>query len=86
VHALREHYGWTAEAWLRILEDRWAEVVAMTGEVNARVWRLYLIGGGLAFEQNRMGVDQILACRPDEGGATPGRSGMPPTRRDWERD
>jgi cyclopropane-fatty-acyl-phospholipid synthase len=86
VHAMREHYGWTALAWLRILEDRWAEVVAMTGEVNARVWRLYLIGGGLAFEQNRMGVDQILACRPDEGGATPGRSGMPPTRRDWERD
>lgn len=85
VHALREHYGWTARAWLRILEERWPEAVAMTGELNARIWRLYLIGGGLAFEQNRMGVDQILACRPDEDGATPGRSGLPPTRRDWEQ-
>jgi cyclopropane-fatty-acyl-phospholipid synthase len=86
VHALREHYGWTADAWLRILEERWAEVVALTGELNARIWRLYLIGGGLAFEQNRMGVDQILACRPDDVGGSGGRSGMPPTRRDWERD
>ena len=62
VHALREHYDWTARAWLRTLEDRWADVVAMTGELGARIWRLYLVGGGLAFAQNRMGVDQILAC------------------------
>ncbi len=79
VQALREHYGWTADAWLRILEDRWDEAVAMTGEANARIWRLYLIGGGLAFEQNRMGVDQLLAVRPDDGDA-----GMAATRRGWE--
>jgi cyclopropane-fatty-acyl-phospholipid synthase len=30
----------------------------------ARVWRLYLVGGALAFEEGRMGVDQILAARP----------------------
>jgi cyclopropane-fatty-acyl-phospholipid synthase len=81
VHALREHYAWTAQAWLRTLEDRWDEVVAMTGDLTARTWRLYLIGGGLAFAENRMGVDQILACRPDGGG-----SGMPPTRRGWDGD
>jgi cyclopropane-fatty-acyl-phospholipid synthase len=28
------------------------------------VWRLYLAGGALAFEEGRMGVDQILAVRP----------------------
>jgi cyclopropane-fatty-acyl-phospholipid synthase len=80
VHALREHYGWTAQGWLRTLEDRWIDVVAMIGEEGARVWRLYLIGGGLAFAQNRMGVDQILAVRPDDSGA----SGMQPTRRGWD--
>ena len=68
VQALREHYGWTAQGWLRTLEERWDEVVAMIGEPGARIWRLYLVGGGLAFAQNRMGVDQILARRPLEDG------------------
>lgn len=31
---------------------------------QVRVWRLYLAGGAVAFEQGRMGVDQILALRP----------------------
>ena len=53
----------------------------MIGEVGARVWRLYLAGGGLAFAENRMGVDQILAVRPAASGA----AGLPATRRDWER-
>ena len=39
------------------------------GEEVARVWRLYLVGGGLAFEQGRMGVDQILAVRPVSPGS-----------------
>ncbi len=81
VHALREHYLWTSLAWQRTLEERWDEVVAMIGAVGARVWRLYLAGGGLAFAENRMGVDQILAVRP----AATGAAGLPATRRDWER-
>ena len=80
VHALREHYAWTVAAWARTLEDRWDDVVAMIGVVGARVWRLYLAGGGLAFEQNRMGVDQILAVRPESDGT----SLMEPSRRVWE--
>ena len=31
---------------------------------QVRVWRLHLAGGAVAFEQGRMGVDQILALRP----------------------
>ncbi|MGW7539318.1 class I SAM-dependent methyltransferase [Amycolatopsis sp. NPDC054798] len=78
VHALREHYVSTVRAWADTLEQHWDEAVALIGEAGARVWRLYLVGGALAFEENRMGVDQILAVRPDANG----RSEMPWTR-EW---
>jgi cyclopropane-fatty-acyl-phospholipid synthase len=64
VEAMREQYVKTVEHWLETFENRYDEFVALQGEETARVWRLYLIGGGLAFEQNRMGVDQILARKP----------------------
>jgi cyclopropane-fatty-acyl-phospholipid synthase len=64
VQALREHYVRTGAEWRANLEDRWHEVVALVGEEVARVWRLYLVGGSLAFEERRMGVDQILVAKP----------------------
>ncbi|MFE0510096.1 class I SAM-dependent methyltransferase [Streptomyces sp. NPDC058964] len=79
VESLREHYVHTVAAWHRTLEDRWQDVVRLVGEETARVWRLYLAGGALAFEERRMGVDQILAVRPASGGS----SGMPTTPGDW---
>jgi cyclopropane-fatty-acyl-phospholipid synthase len=76
VHALREHYVWTVAAWYATFEANWDRVVDMVGVEVARVWRLYLVGGALAFEEGRMGVDQILAVKPSPGG----RSTMPPVR------
>ena len=76
VHAMREHYVRTVQAWYSTFESRWAEAVDLVGEEVARVWRLYLVGGGLAFEEGRMGVDQILSVRPGVGG----ESGMPALR------
>jgi len=76
VHALREHYVRTVDAWYATFEAGWDRVVAMVGEEVARVWRLYLVGGALAFEEGRMGVDQILLVRPAPGG----RSGLPAVR------
>ncbi|MGA8209966.1 MAG: cyclopropane-fatty-acyl-phospholipid synthase family protein, partial [Nocardioidaceae bacterium] len=73
VHALREHYVRTVEAWYATFEANWAEAVALVGREVARVWRLYLVGGALAFEEGRMGVDQLLMVRPDRQG----RSGLP---------
>ncbi|MFG1665672.1 class I SAM-dependent methyltransferase [Streptomyces sp. Y7] len=73
VESLREHYVRTVAAWQRTLEERWDDVVRLTGEETARVWRLYLAGGALAFEEGRMGVDQILSVRPGPRGS----SGMP---------
>jgi cyclopropane fatty-acyl-phospholipid synthase-like methyltransferase/DUF1365 family protein len=63
VQALREHYVTTVERWIETLEERWTDFVALLGEEVARVWRLYLVGGALAFEEGRMGVDQFLALR-----------------------
>jgi cyclopropane-fatty-acyl-phospholipid synthase len=76
VHAMREHYVRTVDAWYATFEANWDRVVALVGEEVARVWRLYLVGGALAFEEGRMGVDQILAVKPTPGGG----SGMPPVR------
>jgi len=64
VQAMREHYTRTIRAWLAALEECVDEVTAVIGAESARVWRLYLAGGALAFEQGRMGVHQILAVRP----------------------
>lgn len=64
---MRDHYARTAERWIATLEDRFDEFVALQGEEVARVWRLYLAGGRLAFEEDRMGVDQILAMKPAAG-------------------
>lgn len=64
VEAMREHYVRTVEHWLATFDARYDEFVALAGEEVARVWRLYLVGGGLAFEQGRMGVDQIVGRKP----------------------
>jgi len=64
VEAMREHYVRTVDHWLATFDKHYPEFVALTGEEVARVWRLYLVGGRLAFEQGRMGVDQILAAKP----------------------
>ncbi|MFE2423309.1 class I SAM-dependent methyltransferase [Streptomyces hokutonensis] len=77
--SLREHYVRTIAAWHRTLEERWDDFVRLVGEETARVWRLYLVGGALAFEERRMGVDQILSVRPTPGGD----AGMPATPGDW---
>ena len=70
VQAMREHYPQTVAAWADNLESNWGTAVALVGEEMARVWRLYLVGGSLAFEENRMGVDQILAVKPSPAGVS----------------
>ncbi|XVV12800.1 class I SAM-dependent methyltransferase [Actinoplanes sp. CA-131856] len=76
VHALREHYGRTLRAWVANLESDWAEAVSLTSPGRARVWRLYMAASALAFEQARIGVNQILAVKEHRDGT----SDMPATR------
>lgn len=76
VRGMREHYARTVDHWIdRFHADR-DRIIGLVGDEVYRVWHLYLIGGGMAFRQGRMGVDQILATRPAD---TPG-----PTATDGE--
>lgn len=68
VESLREHYARTVDHWIETFDERYDEFVALTNEETARVWRLYLVGGGLAFTEGRMGVDQIVAVKPTADG------------------
>ncbi|MFD0026536.1 class I SAM-dependent methyltransferase [Streptomyces sp. NPDC058382] len=79
VEGLREHYVRTVDAWRRTLELNQPEFTDLVGEETVRVWRLYLAGGALAFEERRMGVDQILSVRPE----VTGNAAMPATRSGW---
>lgn len=65
VHGLREHYVLTVQGWLERFEANVERLTQLVGEEVVRVWRLYLVGGAMAFRDGRMGVDQILMVRPD---------------------
>ncbi|MER6424881.1 cyclopropane-fatty-acyl-phospholipid synthase family protein [Streptomyces sp. NPDC001137] len=79
VEGLREHYGLTLRRWVANLEADWARAMRLAGPGRARVWRLYMAASALAFERNRIGVNQVLAVRTPEGG----ESGMPLRARTW---
>ena len=68
VVSLREHYVRTIDAWSTRLDEVWDDIVRRHGVRRARIWRLYLAGSALAFEENRMSVHQILAVRPTSDG------------------
>ena len=76
VHALREHYVRTVDGWLENFEANLDRLTELVGEEVVRVWRLYLVGGAMAFRDGRMGVDQILMVRP-------GRAHTLPPVRTW---
>ncbi|NSC22126.1 class I SAM-dependent methyltransferase [Streptomyces albus subsp. chlorinus] len=82
VESLREHYALTLRAWVRNLEAGFARAARLTTPGRARVWRLYMAASALAFEHNRIGVNQVLAVKTPESGA----SGLPLRTRTWTAD
>jgi cyclopropane-fatty-acyl-phospholipid synthase len=66
---LREHYAKTCAAWSANLSAHWDEAVAEVGEGRARVWRLYLAGSSLGFQQRRIELHQVLAVKTVDGRA-----------------
>jgi cyclopropane-fatty-acyl-phospholipid synthase len=77
---LREHYAKTLAAWCANLDAHWDEALAEVGEGTARVWRLYMAGSRLGFEQNQIQLHQMLGVKL----AADGTAGMP-LRPDWEQ-
>jgi cyclopropane-fatty-acyl-phospholipid synthase len=75
---LREHYARTLAGWEANLEAHWPEAVAEVGEVRARVWRLYLAGARVAFEDDWLELHQVLGVKTESGDAAMA------LRPDWE--
>jgi cyclopropane-fatty-acyl-phospholipid synthase len=79
VESLREHYARTLRCWVANLESRWDEAVTLVGEPRAKIWRLYMAGSAVGFEDGGIAIHQVLGVVPTASGA----SGMPATRRHW---
>ena len=60
----------------RTFEANLDRLVELVGEEVVRVWRLYLVGGAMAFRDGRMGVDQILMVRPGGSHTLPRREDL----------
>jgi cyclopropane-fatty-acyl-phospholipid synthase len=79
VESLREHYSRTLHAWVANLESNWLQAVGAVGAGRARVWRLYMAGSAVGFDDGGLAVHQVLGVAPGSDGA----SGMPMSRDAW---
>lgn len=79
VESLREHYALTLRAWVANLQAAWDRAVELAGPNRARVWRLYMAGSALGFEDGGLDLHQVLGVVPEPDGV----SGMPATRDGW---
>jgi cyclopropane-fatty-acyl-phospholipid synthase len=79
VECLREHYALTLREWVKNLEEGWDRAVSLAGVGRARVWRLYMAGSAVGFEDGGLSLHQCLGVKqgPD------GLSGMPRSRHGW---
>lgn len=81
VEGLRPHYALTLRHWVDRLEQNYETAVNLVGERNYRIWRLYMTGCALQFEQGQTGIYQILAVRKHNSFPP-----LPLTRRDLYED
>jgi cyclopropane-fatty-acyl-phospholipid synthase len=79
VEALREHYALTLRAWVNNLRGSWQDAQRLVPPSRPRTWLLYLAACVLAFEHGNLTIDQVVAVRQGEHGA----SSLPLTRDQW---
>jgi len=63
VEGLRPHYALTLREWVKRLDSNAEAAIGYVGERTYRVWRLYMTGCALQFEDGSTGIYQILAVR-----------------------
>jgi cyclopropane-fatty-acyl-phospholipid synthase len=81
VESRREHYILTLKRWIRLLEENHEQAVKLYDETTYRIFRIYLAGAILGFENGTYNLYQSLLLKPK-----PGMSDLPLTRADWYRD
>jgi cyclopropane-fatty-acyl-phospholipid synthase len=82
VESLREHYAMTLRHWVRSLEEKSDEAIALVGNHTFRVWRLYMSASANAFTKAAINIIQTLLAKPD----VQGHSNIPLTRVDLYAD
>jgi cyclopropane-fatty-acyl-phospholipid synthase len=68
IENLRPHYTETLLHWVRRLEARREEVLALVGPERHRIWRIYMAGSALAFDRGWLSLYQTLSMKPDATG------------------
>ena len=79
VESLREHYARTLRAWVANLDAQWDEAVQLSSLAQAKIWKLYMTGSAVGFEDGGIALHQVLGVAADSAGD----SAMPATRRGW---
>ncbi len=77
VESLRPHYTLTLRHWIRNLQARRDDVVAVSSEATYRLWALYMAGSAFYFDEGSLNVYQVLAAPAKDGHARPLRR-VPP--------
>ena len=77
VEGLREHYQRTCKFWHDRLLANYDAACREAGEVNTRIWLVYLAACSITFERNNCGLYQTLSSKRVKG-----PTGLPPTRAD----
>ena len=78
VESLREHYAMTLRHWVRSLEEKRDDAIALVGDHTFRVWRLYMAASANSFATAKINILQTLLAKPDARG----HSNIPLTRDD----
>ena len=79
VESLREHYARTLRSWVANLESNWDQAVKLVGEPRAKIWRLYMAGSAVGFDDGGIAIHQVLGVVTSDTG----NAAMPATRRGW---